>query len=315
MENLHGTNTGQGLVFSPAEMTANPFQGSQEGSQSSHGHDDYDHEHSHLQPRIPMSPATFGSRTLGSEISGVASGNASYRTLTPVSHREADEGLHPDDGTTTSDGMRISMGDSLMGWNDNRASISTMGTNRYLAGAGGPPPPRYNGSGNNNYDPRESMASGRSGTDSVLSDFPMIPPGQTRSRSGSNATMGTMGVRGHHSPIPQSTSVSTLEHASMPSRPPTSYKSGAAPTATANPINGNGNGNRNTQASLGLGSFPFVSPNQGDLNTSAGLPTGASASDGPPTLPPPGRGRNTTMSTASEGLGQFDFSFDRDEGR
>jgi hypothetical protein len=306
--NMEDLNTqGQGYVLSPAEMTANPFQGSQDGSHDSH--DEYDQ----LHPPMPMSPATFGSRTLGSEVSGAASGNASYRTLTPVSYRTdmnpgTEEGLRlQGEGPPSSDGLRFSMGS--LGYNDNRDSISTMGTGRYLAHADILPPRstiNQNQDQNQRYDPRESMASGRSGADSVLHGFPMIPPGQNRTRSDSNRSLGPVLGSGGRSPIPQSTSVTTLEHAAMPSRPPTSYRPspngpGGVPAPAPAPANGP---NRNTQASLGLGAFPFVPPSE---------------ADGPPTIPPPatGRGRNTIgMSTTSEGLGDFDFSFDRnDDGR
>ena len=281
-----------GYVDSPAEM--NPFHGSQDS------HDD-PRDRDHLQPPMPMSPATFGSRTLGSEVSGVASGNASYRTLTPASNRtrgndgdetdmdsEDEEGLYNE---PISADLRFSMGS--LAYNDNRDSISTMGTGRYLAQHAPPPLPSSRGG-------RESMASGRSAADSVLHGFPMIPPGQSRSRSNSNLN-NPIG----HSPIPQSTSVSTLEHIAMPSRPPTSYRPSVPAPSPATPAN------RNTQASVGLGGFTFVPPpGDGDGLPSAGLPTGTS--DGPPTLPVP-RGRNTMgMSTTSEGLGDFDFSFDRD---
>jgi hypothetical protein len=175
-----------------------------------------------------------------------------------------------------------------LAYNNNRDSISTVGTGKYLA-QHAPPPLPTNG--------RDSIASGRSGVDSVLHGFPMIPPGQSRSRSNSN-------LNPTHSPIPQSTSVSTLEHIAMPSRPPTSYRSNPQTSVPAP--------NRNTQASVGLGGFTFLPPTGGPDD--AGLPSGAS--DGPPTIPVPGRGRNTMgMSTTSEGLGEFDFSFDKPEPR
>jgi hypothetical protein len=145
------------------------------------------------------------------------------------------------------------------------------------------------------------MASGRSAADSVLHGFPMIPPGQSRSRSNSNLNNPLS-----HSPIPQSTSVSTLDHIAMPPRPPTSYRPSVPAPTPATPAQG---ANRATQGSIGLGGFTFVPPSEEGL-PSAALPTGTS--DGPPTLPVP-RGRNTMgMSTTSEGLGEFDFSFDRD---
>lgn len=254
---------------------------------------------SHLHPPAPLSPATFGSRTLGSDVSGAASGSPSYRTLTPVSYRThgAEEDLRTEEAPSTSTDLRFSMGSLAQ---TARNSVSTMGTERYFAQA--VPPPRQGANGNY-QGPRESMASSRSAADSVLHGFPMIPPGQ------SNAP--------YHSPIPQSTSVTTLEHAAMPSRPPTSYRQ----TQTPGPGTGSG-GNRNTQGSVGLGNFPFVPPprrgsddskmsrDQEQELPSAALPTGV-ATDGPPTLPHPTRGRNTMgMSTTSEGLGGFEFSFD-----
>jgi hypothetical protein len=307
MENLNLSGSGGGNVHaggyvdSPAEM--NPFHGSQES------HDD-PRDRDHLQPPMPMSPATFGSRTLGSEVSGVAAGNSSYRTLTPASNRVRD---HNDDNSTDMDSedeeglynepisadLRFSMG-SLAYNDNNRDSISTMGTGRYLAQHAPPPLPNANARGG-----RESMASGRSAADSVLHGFPMIPPGQSRSRSNSNPN-NPLG----HSPIPQSTSVSTLEHIAMPPRPPTSYRpSGPGSVPAPNPATPAQGANRATQGSIGLGGFTFVPPSEEGL-PSAALPTGTS--DGLPTLPIP-RGRNTMgMSTTSEGLGEFDFSFDRD---
>jgi hypothetical protein len=306
-----GLGSGGVYVDSPAEM--DPFHGSQDSHEDHHSND-------HLQPPMPMSPATFGSRTLGSEVSGVAAGNSSYRTLTPSSNRHGRSQGHGDESETDmedeegldnepiSADLRFSMGS--LAYNDgNRDSISTMGTNRYLAQqdpyahhAGNMLPPRPLAGG------RESMASARSAVDSVLHGFPMIPPGQSRSRSNSNLTNNPMYIHTGHSPIPQSTSVSTLEHATL-SRPPTSFKS----TSTSNSgSTGPGTANRNTQASVGLGNFPFVPPTGRDQEElpSAALPTGAS--DGPPTIPAPNRGRNTIgMSTTSEGLGEFDFSFDR----
>lgn len=272
MENLaHGG----GL---PSPTGTNPFAGSQ---------DDRQPQLNNLYASAPLSPATFGSRTLGSEISGAAAheGAPSYRTLTPVSYRTnadgdgTEEDLHTNDDDdheppSTGD-LRFSMGTF------SRDSVSTMGTGRYLAHAQPPLPGRPS-------DPRESMASSRSGADSVLHGFPMIPPGQTQSSPL------------HHSPIPQSTSVSTLDHAAatMPSRPPTSYSHAQGKA-------------RNTQGSVGLGGFPFVPPAPDAQVPSAGLPTGV-MTDGPPTLPHPTKGRNTIgMSTTSEGLGGFEFNFDR----
>jgi hypothetical protein len=286
MENLNVSGGGGhagGYVDSPAQM--NPFDGSQ---------DSHEDPGNHLQPPMPMSPATFGSRTLGSELSGEGAGNSSYRTLTPTSYRTA-QGTEVDSGSEDEEALenepisadlRFSMGS--LAYNNNRDSISTVGTGKYLA-QHAPPPLPTNG--------RDSIASGRSGVDSVLHGFPMIPPGQSRSRSNSN-------LNPTHSPIPQSTSVSTLEHIAMPSRPPTSYRSSPQTSVPAP--------NRNTQGSVGLGGFTFLPPTGGPDD--AGLPTGAS--DGPPTIPVPGRGRNTMgMSTTSEGLGEFDFSFDKPESR
>jgi len=286
MENLDVSGGGMhsgGYVDSPAQM--NPFDGSQ---------DSHDDSENHSHPPMPMSPATFGSRTLGSDLPGAGAGNSSYRTLTPTSYRTA-QGTDVDSGSEDEEGLenepisadsRFSMGS--LAYNNNRDSISTVGTGKYLA-QHAPPPLPTNG--------RDSMASGRSGADSVLHGFPMIPPGQSRSRSNSN-------LNPSHSPIPQSTSVSTLEHIAMPSRPPTSYRTNS-PTSVPAP-------NRNTQASVGLGGFTFLPPTGGP--DEAGLPT--STTDGPPTIPVPGRGRNTMgMSTTSEGLGDFDFSFDKPEPR
>ncbi|KAK4685753.1 protein OPY2, partial [Tremellales sp. Uapishka_1] len=148
-----------------------------------------------------------------------------------------------------SDGdLRFSMGS--LGFN--RDSVSSAGTERYLArpevGSSAPKLLLRHG-------PRESMASSKSLADSLLGAFPMIPP--------------------HASPlhnngaIPQSTSVSTLDHASL-SRPPTSYKSPQPPTRPTTA--------HSTTDSL-LGSFPFVPPNMDDMAElpSASLPTAAVA--------------------------------------
>lgn len=295
MENLNQSTSGapnaQPRPLSPSTPTShksNPFGG---GSS----------DDNHLQPPAPLSPATFGSRTLGSEVSGAASASsASYRTLTPVpSYRTngAEEDLRTEDEPPTSGDLRFSMGSFA------RDSVSTMGTGRYLAQA----TPIHlaqagEGQGLYGYGVRESMASDRSGVDSVLHGFPMIPPNQQQHQTQNQ----------QRSPIPQSTSISTLEHAAMPSRPPTTYRHNPPPPNT----NTGGTPNRNTQASVGLGNFPFVTPpppkglNEREAPT-AGAAAGARITDGPPTLPHPTKGRNTMgMSTTSEGLGGFEFSFD-----
>lgn len=303
MENLNQSNTNANPIqSSPSTPTSqtNPFHG---------GSSDENHQNT---GRPPLSPATFGSRTLGYDISDAASASTSYRTLTPVPSYQttgAEEDVqlragsshdygHDGGDTPTTGDLRFSMGTF------SRDSISTVGTGRYLDQATpfsrpyGTSDPRYPGGA------RESMSSDRSGVDSVLHGFPMIPPHQP--------LIQTSG--GQRSPIPQSTSVTTLEHAAMPSRPPTTYKTPAPATPTATQGSGSGSGsgsggNRETQGSVGLGNFPFVPPPSTSEQPTAGLPIGAT--DGPPTLPHITKGRNTIgMSTTSEGLGGFEFSFD-----
>ena len=229
---------------------------------------------------------------------------SSTRTLTPQSRRVGDEealadAYEPEPHSAGSTDLRFSMG-SLA-----RDSISSMGTLRYLANAGGNavPPPRNFSSGE--AGPRESMMSGKSNADSFLSGFPMIPPGG----AGQDLPPLPPGQG-----LPQSTSVSTLDHHATISRPPPAFR---------NPSFGGSKSRPNTADSF-LGSFPFVPPNMDDLAElpSAALPSAAVPDTG--AAPGDGRTRQDTteqgarnqgrnmlgMSTTSEGLGAFDFSFE-----
>jgi hypothetical protein len=224
----------------------------------------------------PGSHQTFGRH---SDNSGQSSEQHSFRSLTPSSrsYDQAEE-MRPDDQEFSAF----------------RDSMSSQGTGRYLArpelGAVGqtaegyrPHQPQYM---------RESVSSSKSAADSLLGAFPMIPPNQA-------------GPRPPPLGLPQSSSHATLEHVAI-SRPPTSFR----------PL-GNGTGplphsqrptTAHSAADSYLETFPFVPPNMDDLAElpSAGLPTGMTDRERD------GKGRNTLgMSTASEGLGGFDFSFDR----
>lgn len=209
------------------------------------------------------SPATFGSRS-----------------LTPTSTREYDNGMEEgleEPATGASGDLRFSMGSLQY-----RDSVSTMGTDRYLArpDSFAVPPPRGQFDG-----PRESMFSTKSYADSVLSGFPMIPPNQAHNIPAVPS-----------SSIPQSTSIATLDHASAPSsRPPPSFRQPKAAQAESRTV---------SMADSFLGSFPFVPPNMDDLAElpSAAIPTAAV----PETAKKGGRG----MSSTSEGLGGFEFSIE-----
>ncbi|RSH90818.1 hypothetical protein EHS25_009993 [Saitozyma podzolica] len=183
------------------------------------------------------------------------------------------------------------------------------------------------------HGPRESIASGKSYADSVLGAFPMIPPGHEPVPPLPHSMSG-FGIG-----IPQSTSMATLDaHSHMshmahpthppPMPPPTSFKSVGPPRRQNS--NGPPQSRPVTTASVAdsfLGTFPFVPPNMDDMAElpSATIPETASvARTGVPTAPNQmssaqsieGKkaGRLTLgMSTTSEGLGDFDFSFDRDE--
>lgn len=206
------------------------------------------------------------------------------RSLTPTSARydnEYEEGLAGEEPASAgSTDLRFSMGSLAY-----RDSTSTMGTDRYLArpdSAAVPPPRLADG-------PRESMFSTKSYADSFLSSFPMIPPGQG----------GVPPVP--HGGLPQSTSAATLDHAAISSRPPPSFRAPKGTSAPEPP-------SRTSMADSFLGSFPFVPPNMDDL---AGLPSAALPSASMPETakttgkPPMQRG----VSTTSEGLGGFEFSF------
>jgi hypothetical protein len=222
------------------------------------------------------SPATFGTRS-----------------LTPTSVKEFDdemEGINSAEPTSAGSGdLRFSMGSLAY-----RDSVSTMGTGRYLAqpAPSAVAPPRSGERGNG---PRESVLSSKSYADSVLSAFPMIPPGQG-------------GVP--HLPasnLPQSTSVSTLDHAAMGmplSKPPPAfrYPQQSRPPPQSRPVTAM------SVADSFLGTFPFVPPNMDDM---AGLPSAALPSAAVPDTAKRGTGPlGRGVSTTSEGLGGFDFTIE-----
>ena len=221
------------------------------------------------------SPATFGTRS-----------------LTPTSERGFDEmeGMTSEEPTSAGSGdLRFSMGSLAY-----RDSVSTMGTGRYLAQSdpSAVAPPRFGERGDG---PRESMFSTKSYADSVLSSFPMIPPGQG-------------GVP--HLPasnLPQSTSVSTLDHAAMGttlSKPPPSfrYPQHSRPPPQSRPVTAT------SIADSFLGTFPFVPPNMDDM---AGLPSAALPSAAVPDTAKRGTGQvGRGVSTTSEGLGGFEFTIE-----
>lgn len=219
-----------------------------------------------IPERNQPTPGTFGSRS-----------------LTPTSVRydnEYEEGLATEPVSAGSGDLRFSMGSLAY-----RDSVSTMGTGRYLArpdSAAVPPPRLADG-------PRESMFSTKSYADSVLSSFPMIPPGQG----------GVPPVP--HGGLPQSTSAATLDHAILASRPPPSFRAPKVISTQEPP-------SRTSVADSFLGSFPFVPPNMDDL---AGLPSAALPTA---TVPETAKMSAKTpaqraVSTTSEGLGGFEFSF------
>jgi hypothetical protein len=258
------------------------------------------------------------------------------RTLTPTSRLFGDdeEGIENDEPSPSSSGdLRFSMGSLAY-----RDSVSSMGTSRFLArpdSAAVPPPKSPGGQAVLGHAPRESMASGKSFADSVLGAFPMIPPGHQHELP--------PGMPGGGIGIPQSSSVASLDAQARMPRPPTSFKpvtgSGGAPSLPhPRERTGPTPARPETTASVAdsfLGTFPFVPPNMDDLAElpSAALPTAAvpetasrsAATGGTGTGAGTGgnggaggekgkAGRLTLgMSTTSEGLGAFDFSFDRNE--
>lgn len=220
------------------------------------------------------SPATFG-----------------MRSLTPTSPRGYDnemERLASDEPSPAGSGdLRFSMGSLAY-----RDSVSTMGTGRYLAR----PDSAANSSPRVGDGPRESMFSTKSYADSVLSGFPMIPPGQG-------------GVP--HLPVsnlPQSTSIATLDHAAMgmtPSKTPPSFRhtQNTRPPPQSRPVTAT------SIADSFLGTFPFVPPNMDDM---AELPSAALPSAAVPDTAKRRTGQQSGrgFSTTSEGLGGFEFTIE-----
>ncbi|OCF35017.1 hypothetical protein I316_03057 [Kwoniella heveanensis BCC8398] len=241
------------------------------------------------------------------------SGEATIRTLTPMSNRrfdeEEEEGLRSAEPSSAGTGdLRFSMGSLAY-----RDSVSTMGTGNFMASASNNPsyahlPPPLPGS-------RMSNGSSRSFADSVLGAFPMIPP-HADGNNGRSSQFPHGAVPRSDSVsagLPQSTSVSTLDHAALSSRPPALHSLGSNARTphdenaytehlTDSPsVYGDANTPRKrpeTQASVAdsfLGSFPFLHPGAGGANMDdmATLPSGVNSQRG--------------VSTTSEGLGGFDF--------
>ena len=237
----------------------------------------------------------------------------SLRTLTPTSRNfqqeDAEEGLISEEpSATTPTDLRFSMGSLAY----DRNSVSTVGTANFLARPNSsaprfqPPSPAATAAF---AGPRESMFSTKSYADSFLGGFPMIPPSQ-------NGQMPHLPA----STLPVSTSVSTLDQATIPRPPPTykpltSVRPGKSSTVIAG---GPGTGPSRPTTAISvtesfletthdsfLGTFPFVPPNIDDL---AELPI----ADIPDTAVSKGNGlRNMAgMSTTSEGLGGFDFAIE-----
>ncbi|WVQ96262.1 hypothetical protein IAU59_003366 [Kwoniella sp. CBS 9459] len=249
------------------------------------------------------------------------SGEATVRTLTPMSNRrfdeEEEEGLRSAEPSSAGTGdLRFSMGSLAY-----RDSVSTMGTGNFLAFASNNPsythlPPPLPGS-------RMSGGSSRSFADSVLGAFPMIPP-HAEGNNGRSSQYPHGAVPRSDSVsagLPQSTSVSTLDHAALSTRPPALHILGGRETKgphheenaytehlTDSPsVYGDANTPRKrpeTQASVAdsfLGSFPFLHPGAAapgansyhNAEDYSNLPSGVNSQRG--------------VSTTSEGLGGFDF--------
>ena len=247
----------------------------------------------HLLSPASTSPLSPGSQRLNDNARVVT--RLRTLTLTPTSRNfqqeDLEEGLiseAPSMGTSTD--LRFSMGSLAY----DRNSVSTMGTSRYLAR-----PDASASSGRQAYGPRESMFSTKSDADSVLGAFPMIPP----AHPGNAPTF-------PRSDLPQSTSVSTLDHQAGVLRPTpvvkplTSVRPSTSGTiSTTRP--GPAQSRPGTATDSFLGTFPFVPPNMDDYadHPSAGVPETAMSKGGI-------SGRSMAgMSTNSEGLGGFDFSF------
>ena len=244
-----------------------------------------------------LSPASISPQSPGLQGLNDAHGVTRLRTLTPTptsrnfQQEDSEEGLIAEARSMgTSTDLRFSMGSLAY----DRNSVSTMGTSSYLARPDPPATP-----GRQAYGPRESMFSTKSYADSFLGAFPMIPPAHP-----GNAPAFPQ------SHLPQSTSVSTLDHQAVALRPTPAVKpltsvrpgtSGTIPTTRL----GTAQSRPGTATDSFLGTFPFVPPNMDDYADlpSFGVPETAMSKGGIS-----GRGM-AGMSTNSEGLGGFDFSF------
>ena len=281
----------------------------------------------------PISPALSAVRSpygqYGSSSSSNGESSGQSRQLTPATRHtdvlEEDEDLPSPDRPSD---LRFSMG-SLA-----RNSVSTIGTSRSRPAHDSVVPltPQSHPYTRSPYDPprsaaiadnsgRESMMSARS-DGSGLSAFPMIGPGAPGGRHTQGQTQG----------IPQSTSVTTLDHAQIGShphiehmravgggaavnKPPTSYKPVAGSSRSQGPSR------TPSVADSFLGEFPFRPPTSDDVDElpSARMPETAGLMTAATNRDRTGAGnRYTAMSVASEGLGAFEFrlgpGMDGDEG-
>jgi hypothetical protein len=264
------------------------------------------------------------------------------RQLTPSSsrsHHEHDYGHDAEEELPSPDrpgDLRFSMGSLAY-----RNSVSSMGTSRSRPAHDSVIPPTPQGHPRSPYDPpraagvaaqasgsgRESMMSSRS-DGSGLSGFPMIGPG-ARSTHAANHGAGQQYQYQTGQGIPQSTSVTTLDHAQLGShphiehmstarsagntnKPPTSYKPVVEPKGRSAQPTSQPQTRAHSVADSFLGEFPFRSPNAGDEQAlpSARMPQTA-APNTAATARQAGAGaganRYTAMSVASEGLGAFEF--------
>lgn len=224
-------------------------------------------------------------QTFGEKSNTVHSGGDASSSRVSVGSRRFD-----DDGNAISQpsptDLRFSMGSLAY----DRNSVSTTGT-------GALPPPPYTQADRPRF---ESISSSHSlGGDSLLGSFPMIAPS-----AGAGHPLGGAGRAG----VPQNSSTTSLElgnAAHVTARPPVAYKNGGgggANNAQARPLTA---ASSHSIADSFLGRFPFVPPNvNGDGSPAPGT-TGTAR--GTPANP----GRLTlAMSSVSEGLGDFDFSFE-----
>lgn len=216
--------------------------------------------------------AAASQETFGSEVH--SGGEAAQSRVSVGSRRFDDDGNAVSQPSPTD--LRFSMGSLAY----DRTSVSTNGTRQMPP----PPPPPYTAAERPRF---ESMSSAHSvGGDSLLGSFPMIAPhagGQSQPHPLSGG-------------IPQNLSTTSLDLANS-ARPPTAFRGAQARPLTAT--------SSHSVADSFLGSFPFVPPNvNGDGSPVPPMPGARGSQQANP-------GRLTLgMSAVSEGLGDFDFSFE-----